>query len=106
MIDVRRANDREDDVSETDERATMVHTLREEPSSYTRALEHGAEITCRVVRPSDSRFAAGWEYVATSGFREEAERRHREAFTSHVDAWGYGDIPRRKLRRPLTDRGS
>jgi hypothetical protein len=43
MIGVHRANDREEGMSETDERATMVHTLREEPGSYTRALENGAE---------------------------------------------------------------
>ena len=48
----------------------MVHTLREEPGSHTGALEHEAEVTCRVDRPSDGGFVAGWQYVATSGFRE------------------------------------
>jgi hypothetical protein len=48
---------------------------------HHRALEHGAKITCRVVRPSDVGFVAEWEYVATSDFMEEAERSHREAFT-------------------------
>jgi hypothetical protein len=33
----------EADVSEIDERATMVHALREEPGSYVRALENGSE---------------------------------------------------------------
>jgi hypothetical protein len=99
MIDVRRANDQEDDMSETDERVTMVHTLREEPGSYPRALEHGAEITCGVVCPSDSEFGAEWEYVATSGFMEEAKRSRREAFTSHADARRYLE---ENLDEPLT----
>ncbi len=37
-----QANDREErDVGETHEKATMVHTLREELGSYARALEAG-----------------------------------------------------------------
>ena len=49
------------------------------------ALEHGAEIICKL-HPSDGGFVAEWEYVATSGFREEAKWSHREAFTAHAEA--------------------
>ena len=46
-------------MSETDERATMVHALREEPGSYVRALEDGSEVTY-AVRPSNGGFVAEW----------------------------------------------
>jgi hypothetical protein len=100
MIGVHRANDREEGMSETDERATMVHTLREEPGSYTRALENGAEVTYRV-RPSDGGFAAEWEHVAKSGFGEETRRSHEEMFTSHADALRHLE---ENFDEPLTSR--
>ena len=60
-------------MGETDERATMVHALREEPGSYVRTLEDGSEVIC-TVRPSDGGFVAKWEYVATTGeTREEPQ---------------------------------
>ena len=45
-------------MGETDERATMVHALREEPGSYVRTLEDGSEVIY-TVRPSDGGFVAG-----------------------------------------------
>ena len=53
-------------ISETNERAAMVHALREEPGSYLRALKDGAEVIY-TVRPSDRGFVAEWEYFADSG---------------------------------------
>jgi hypothetical protein len=70
-------------VSETDERATMVHALREEPGSYIRALEDGSEVIS-TVRPSDGGFVAKWEYVAVPG--ERPAKSHREEFASYADA--------------------
>ena len=82
-----QANDREErDVSETHERATIVHTLRQEPGSYARALEGGSEVIYRV-RPSDDGFVAEWKYVA--GSAEGAARSHGEEFSSHADALRY-----------------
>jgi hypothetical protein len=45
-------------VGETDEKATMVRALREEPDSYVRTLEDGSEVIY-TVRPSDGGFVAG-----------------------------------------------
>ncbi len=81
-----QANDREErDVSETHERATMVHTLREEPGSYARALEGGSEVIYRV-RPSEGGFVSEWEYVATSDPAEGDGRSYSEEFSSRADA--------------------
>lgn len=92
----------ESDVSATDERATMVHTLREEPGSYARALDDGAEVIYRVL-PSDGGFVAEWEYVAASGSGEGPERSHGEEFSSHADALNYLE---ENFDDPLTGRGS
>lgn len=66
----------------------MVHTLREEPGSYTRVLDEGAEVTYRVC-PSDNGFVAEWVYVAAPGSGEKPARSHREEFSAHADAVVY-----------------
>lgn len=88
-------------MSETDERATMVHTLREEPGSYARALEDGSEVIY-TVRPSEGGFAAEWEYVAASGSEKGPARSHSEEFSSHADALRYLE---ENFDEPLTGRG-
>ncbi len=72
-------------MSETDEKATMVHTLREELRSYARALEDGSEMIYRV-RPSEGGFVSEWEYVATSDPAEGDGRSYSEEFSSQADA--------------------
>lgn len=67
-----------------EQRATMVHALREEPGSYARTLEDGTEVIYRI-RPSDGGFAAGWE--RTSGGNQTDS--HEEEFSSHADALKY-----------------
>ncbi len=62
-----------------EQRSTMVHALREEPGSYTRTLENGAEVIY-TIRPVDDDFMAGWEYTTA---------RHEERFSSHADALRY-----------------
>jgi hypothetical protein len=57
---------RETDISETNERAAMVHALREEPGSYLRALKDGSKVIY-TMRPSDRGFVAEWGYFAGSG---------------------------------------
>lgn len=94
-------NREERDVSETDERATMVHTLREEPGSYARTLEDGSKVIYRV-RPSDGGFVAEWECVAASGSAEGHARSHSEEFSSHADALRHLE---ENFDEPLTDRG-
>ena len=86
-------------MGETDERATMVHTLREEPGSYSWALEDGAEVIYSIL-PSDGGFVAGWEYLAASG--EKPARSHSEEFSSHADAVKYLE---EHFDEPLTGRG-
>lgn len=87
-------------MSETDERATMVHALREEPGSYVRALEDGSEVVY-TVHPSNGGFFAEWEYVADSG--EGPARSQREEFSSYADALRYLE---ETFDEPLTGRGS
>ena len=55
-------------MGETDQRATLVHTLREVPGSYVRALEYGSEVIY-TVRPSNGGFV---------GAGEGSARIHRE----------------------------
>ena len=74
--------------NDDEQRASMVHALREEPGSYTRTLENGAEVIY-AVRPLDGGFIAEWEYVAGSGPEERPARSHKEEFSSHADALGY-----------------
>ena len=71
-------------MSETDERATMVHALRYEPGSYVRMLEDGSEVIY-TVRPSDGGFVAEWEYVADES-GEGVARSQGEEFSSYADA--------------------
>ena len=66
---------------EAEQRASMVHVLREEPGSYTRTLENVMEVIY-AIRPSEAGFIAEWEY-ATGG---EPARSHKEEFSSHADA--------------------
>ena len=97
-----QTDDREErDVSETDEKATIVHTLREEPGSYARALEDGSEVIYRI-RPSEGGFVAEWEYVATSDPAGRSARSHSEEFSSHADALRYLE---ENFDEPLTGRG-
>jgi hypothetical protein len=67
------------------QRETMVHALREEPGSYTRALEDGTEVIY-AIRPLDEGFVAGWEYATGS---DPAGRSHEKEFSSHADALKY-----------------
>lgn len=67
-----------------EERTTMMNALREEPGSYTRGLEDGAEVTYEI-QPSSSGFVAGWEYISES----EPARSHEEEFSSYADALRY-----------------
>ncbi len=73
-------------MDDTDERATMVHALREEPGTYVRGLEDGAEVIY-TVRPPDGGFVAEWEYVAAPG--ERPAKSHGEEFSSYADALRY-----------------
>lgn len=88
-------------MGETDERATMVHTLREEPGSYARVLGDGVEIIYGI-RPMNGGFTAGWEYVSSSG--EGSSSGHEEEFSSHADALRYleenFDAPLNRQERP------
>ncbi len=63
----------------------MVHALREEPGSYTRTLENGAEVIY-AIRPLNGGYIAEWEYVAGSGPEEQPTRSHKEEFRTHADA--------------------
>ena len=74
--------------NDDEQRASMVHALREEPGSYTRTLENGAEVIY-AVRPLDGGFIAEWEYVAGSGPEEKPVRSHKEEFRTHADALRY-----------------
>ena len=67
------------------QRETMVHALREEPGSYTRALEDGTEIIY-TIRPLNGGFVAGWEYATGPG---SAGSNHEEEFRTHADALKY-----------------
>ncbi len=69
-------------MGDTDERAIMVHALREEPGSYVRALGDRSEVIYAVC-PSVGGFVAEWEYVPGAG---EAARSQREDFSSYADA--------------------
>ena len=88
-------------MSETDEKATMVHTLREEPGSYARALEDGSEVIY-TVRPSEGGFVAEWEYAA-SGSAKGTARSNSEEFSSHADALRYLE---ENFDEPLTGRSA
>ena len=70
---------------EAEQRTTMVHALREEPGSYTRTLENGAEVIY-TIRPVDDDFTAEWEYITGS---RSTRSRHEERFSSHADALRY-----------------
>jgi hypothetical protein len=73
---------------EAQQRTTMVHALREEPGSYTRTLENGAEVIY-AIRPLNGGYIAEWEYVAGSGPEEQPTRSHKEEFRTHADALRY-----------------
>ena len=64
---------------EAQQRTTMVHALREEPGSYTRTLENGAEVIY-AIRPLNGGYTAEWGYVGGSGAEEQPARRHKEKF--------------------------
>jgi hypothetical protein len=85
-------------MSESDERATMVHALREEPGSYVSMLEDGSEVIY-TIRPSDRGFFAEWEYVADSG--EGPARSQGEEFFSYADTLRHLED---SFAEPLTDR--
>jgi hypothetical protein len=70
---------------QAEQRETMVHALREEPGSYTRALEDGTQIIY-TIRPLNGGFVAGWEYATGSG---SAGSDHEEEFRTHADALKY-----------------
>lgn len=64
----------------------MVNALREEPGTYTRDLEGGAEVLYWI-RPHDDGFVAGWEYRAIgTATGEEANNTREVSFASHADA--------------------
>ncbi len=67
-----------------EQKSTMVHALREEPGSYTRTLENGAEVIY-AIHPSDGGFVAEWAYATGAG----PAASHREEFSSHADALRY-----------------
>ncbi|MBV9453505.1 MAG: hypothetical protein JOZ19_05215 [Rubrobacter sp.] len=69
---------------EVEERDTMVHALREEPGSYTIALEDETEITY-AIRPTGDGFTAGWD---VTGLRSSGKR-HEKTFASYADALRY-----------------
>ena len=71
--------------NKAEQRETMVHALREEPGSYTRILEDGAEVIY-TIRPVDGGFTAGWEYATEPS---STRRRYEERFSSHADALRY-----------------
>jgi hypothetical protein len=50
----------------------MVHALREEPGSYARMPEDGAEVIYRI-RPSGGGLAAGWERTSVGNLAESHE---------------------------------
>jgi hypothetical protein len=72
------------------QKATMVHALREEPGTYSRDLGGGREVLYWVRASGEGPeggFVAGWEYRATGAEAgAEAERSHEERFSSHADA--------------------
>lgn len=70
--------------SGAEEKTTMVNALREEPGSYARTLENGAEVIYQI-RPANSGFTAGWEHATGSG----STTSHEEEFSSHADAVRY-----------------
>ncbi len=72
-------------MGDTDERATMVHALREVPGSYVRALGDKSEVIYAVC-PSDGGFVTKWKCVPGAG---EAARSQREDFSSYADVLGY-----------------
>ncbi len=71
--------------NDDEQRTTMVHALREEPGSYTRTLENGAEVIY-TIRPVNDDFTAGWEYTTES---RSARSKHEQRFSSHADALRY-----------------
>ncbi len=74
--------------NDDEQRTTMVHALREEPGSYTRTLQNGAEVLY-TIRPLNGGYIAEWEYVAGSGPEEQPTQSHREEFRTHADALRY-----------------
>jgi hypothetical protein len=69
---------------EVEERDTMVHALREEPGSYTIALEDGTEITYAICSTGDG-FKAGWDVTGP----RSSGKIHEETFASYADALRY-----------------
>ncbi len=69
---------------EAEQRATMVHALREEPGSYARELDDGSEVVYEI-RPLDGGFVASWSYATDQG----PGLSHEEEFRTHADALKY-----------------